>query len=435
MRKGIIVSILLFVLAYSCKNDETINYLTLDKAVYYFSEVEKICTSEKGQLWGANLYGPVLLVNSDNREIYSNFQDAEGILKPRGEIFYGHYPREEIINNYAVTFGNTLFAMTPLPRNEDEYRIISRSIHGLFHCFQVKTNTDTPVYNTSHLNERTARFWTKMEWKALVRAIRTSGKTRKQAIRDALVFRSARYEMYPRFIEEERKFENYEGVTTFTYTYMCNPDRETETKKLLEQEERFYNFRSYSHSYGFIAGALYAYLLNESGFDFRSLTSSDFNLGDITAEQYKIKLPEICRDIAGSLAFNYDLDIVNQEEQEREALLKEGLRKRVAKYTERPVIFLELESPSFSFEPEDIDPVDTVGTIYETLRVSDNWGKLSINKGGCLVSSDLEIVRVPAKNIKRDKNHISGDGWHIILNNNWEMVEVEENYIITKLIP
>ncbi|MCD4768660.1 MAG: hypothetical protein K8R35_00635, partial [Bacteroidales bacterium] len=134
-------------------------------------------------------------------------------------------------------------------------------------------------------------------------------------------------------------------------------------------------------------------------------------------------------------AFNYDLDIVNREEQEREALLKEGLRKRIAQYTERPVVFLELESPNFSFEPEDIDPVDTIGTIYETLRVTDNWGKLSINKGGCLVSSDLGVMRVPAKNLKKDKNHISGDDWQIILNNNWEMIEVDENYIITKLIP
>ncbi|MCD4770506.1 MAG: hypothetical protein K8R35_10115, partial [Bacteroidales bacterium] len=258
MRRGIIFSMMLFVLVQGCKDEEAINYLTLEKAVYYFSEVEKICNSEKGQLWGENLYGPILLVNHDNREIFSNFQDAEGILKPRGEIFYGHYPKENIIYTYEVSFGNTQFAMSPLPRTEDEYRIISRSLHGLFHCYQIRNGIDTPGFHTSHLDERTARFWTKMEWKALKRAIRTSGETRKQAIRDALVFRSARHEMYPRFIDEERKFENYEGLTTFTYTYMCNPDRETETKKLLEQQERFYNFRSYSQSYGFIAGALYA---------------------------------------------------------------------------------------------------------------------------------------------------------------------------------
>jgi hypothetical protein len=42
---------------------------------------------------------------------------------------------------------------------------------------------------------------------------------------------------------------------------------------------------------------------------------------------------------------------------------------------------------------------------------------------------------VPAKNVEQEKQHINGDGWHIVLNNNWEMVKHDENYFIRELMP
>ena len=152
-------------------------------------------------------------------------------------------------------------------------------------------------------------------------------------------------------------------------------------------------------------------------------------------DRYDIVLPEISRDIAGSLAFSYDVDLVKEEERQREEQLREGLRRRTSQFTEKPVVLLELESPSFSFEAEDTDPVDTLGTIYQTIRVSDNWGKLAVEEGGCLVSPNLRFLRVPARNVKKEKMHVTGDGWHIVLNTNWELVKLEENYLVRKLIP
>ena len=422
-----------------CKEDEGIEYFTEEKASYYFSEVEKLCNKDDGVLWGENIYGPIMLIDTRTRKFYSNVQDKEGNLKPREDIFTGTYPREEIINyeviNYAKEYGGTLYAIAPVPEEEDYYRITSRCIHGLFHCFQIRKNIDTPEYNTSHMGERTARLWLKMEWKALERAIRTNGETRKQAVRDALVFRSARRELYPKYVEEENKFENYEGLASFTYMMLCTESRDEYLKKLLESYHRIYDYRSYAFSYGFVHGNLYAHLLNETGFDFSSIESRNIDLGSILMKRYDISLPEISRDIAGSLAFSYDVDLVKEEERQREEQLREGLRRRTAQFIERPVVLLELESPNFAFEAEDTDPVDTLGTVYQTIRVSDNWGKLAVEEGGCLVSPNLKFIRVPAKNVEKERQHITGDGWHIVLNNNWELVKVEENYFVRKLMP
>ena len=53
-------------------------------------------------------------------------------LKEKDGIYTGLYPKELIINNTPVNFGGTLFAMAPLPHEEDEYRIKTRAIHSSF---------------------------------------------------------------------------------------------------------------------------------------------------------------------------------------------------------------------------------------------------------------------------------------------------------------
>ncbi|MDX2415412.1 MAG: hypothetical protein QNK33_09505 [Bacteroidales bacterium] len=435
-QKIVLIFFLSLIILSGCKEETRIDYMTNQKAADYFASVEAYCSTEKAQLWGTNLFGPIMIVNPETRHIYASHQDAEGLLKPKDGIFVGNYPKERITNIIAVTYGGTQYGMVRLSsRGENAYNINTGAVHALFHCFQENNEIDTWDYDVSHLNERTARLWVKLEWKALQRAIRTSGDIRTQALRDALVFRSARREMYPQYIQLENYFENYEGITRFTSTLICTDSKDECVRQLLNYSERVYNYRSYSNTWGFLNGAFYSQLLYESDFDFTTITTRDFDLGEIARERYNIELPDISRDIAGSLAFNYDIDNINQEEQKREADLKEGIRQRVSKYTEKPVIYLELESPYFSYDPGDMDIVDTLGTIYNTLRVTDNWGKVSIEDGGCLVSPNLDFIRIPAKNIEEEKNHITGEGWHIILNESWKLVPIEANYVIRKLIP
>jgi hypothetical protein len=216
---------------------------------------------------------------------------------------------------------------------------------------------------------------------------------------------------------------------------LTTESRDEYLEKLMDYYHMIYGYMSYASTFGFVHGNIYAHLLNETGFDFSTIESRDFDLGEALRERYDITLPAISRDIAGSLAFSYDVDLVKQEERERDEKLREGLRRRTAQFIEKPVVLLELVSPNFSFEAEDTYPVDTLGIIYQTIRVSDNWGKIAVEEGGCLVSPNLKFMRVPAKNVEKDKHHITGDGWHIVLNNNWEMVKLEDNYLIRELLP
>jgi len=419
----------------SCKGEKVAIYFTPEKAIKYFREVEIICKNDNGRLLGKNLYGPMMFVDRPTRKIFANQPDKEGILKEKEGIYTGDYPKELIIENKPLEFGGTLFAMVLLPPQEDDYRIKTRAIRSFYHCFRKEAGHETTSFNVKHMDDKNARLWLKLEWRALRNAINNEGELRLQAIRDALIFRGARRELYPLSVNDENKFEVSEGLATFTSITLCEDSVGETKRRLIENLDRTYKLQSYGRVYGLIHGALYAYLSHEKGFDFKTIHSDTINLGNEVKALYNIQLPSICRDVAGSLALSYDVESIYQEEEQRLADIKERIHKEVSTFTEKPVVYLELESPYFDFEPEDIRSLDTLGTIYATIRVADNWGKLTVDKVGCLVSYNLKFLRITAKNFKESKNHVSGDGWQLMLNNNWQMVKVEQNYFVRKLMP
>ena len=433
MRKWIFFAAALTII--SCKSKNTETYFTAGKAASYFKEIESICNRDSGKLWGSNLYGPIMFVERGTRRIEANQPDDEGILKLKDAVYIGTYPKELILTNAPVKFGGTLFAMAPLPPEEDEYRIKTIAIHSLFHRFQEGEGIMPSAFYSNNMDEKEARLWIKLEWKALRKAINSIGDERQLAIRDALIFRGSNRELYSKYANDENRFETFEGLATFTYTLLCTNSPEEFKSRLFGNLDRIYSMQSYARSYGFIQGALYATLLYDKGFDFKKIDRENFDLGNAVKELYNINLPAICRDVAGSIALNYDIEAINKEEEKRDADIKESIHNQISIFTEKPVVFLELESPYFDFEPEDIHSLDTLGTLYNSMRVSDNWGKLTVDKGGCLVSNNLKYIRITAKAFKADKNHISGEGWHLILNNDWELVPVDQNYFVRKLMP
>ncbi|MCU0408052.1 MAG: hypothetical protein MUD02_03795 [Bacteroidales bacterium] len=432
--KRIIYLVFLFLLT-NCNEKESEGYLTAEKAKAYFGSVREICDKDAGKLWGKNLYGPLMYVDRTTRKITANQQDNEGILKEKDGVFTGFFPREQIIPFGAFTLGGTLFATAPLPPEEDEFRMKWMAVRSLYRCFAVNSGIPVSSFYLSNMDERDARLWVKLEWKALRKAIGSEGEARRIAIRDALIFRGSNRELYPSMVSEANRFETNEGLATFTHTLLCTNSCEEFRTRLLENYDRFYAMPSYSRSFGYMTGALYATLLHDSGFDLRSIHSDNYDLGSAVRIVYNIDLPEVCRDVAGSIALSYNLDAINAEEEERLANIRESIHKQVSIFTEKPVVYLELESPYFDFEQEDIHPLDTLGTLYTSMRVSDNWGKLTVNGDGCLVSSNFKYVRITAKGFRADKNRYTGDGWQLLLNSEWEVIKVEQNYFVRKLMP
>ncbi len=433
MRKLTFFALLLILTG--CKEKVTESYFTTEKATVSFRKIEAICNSDSGRLWGVNLYGPIMFVDRTSRKISSNQIDNSSLLKPKDGIYTGIFPKENLITTSAATFGGTLFGIAPLPPEEDEYRIITRAIHSLYHRHQQMIGIRPEYFNVVSMDEREARTWIKLEWKALRKAIEADGEEQSVALRDALIFRGSARELFPKYADMQNRFENYEGLATFTYTLFASESETDYNKRLFEYLDRIYAMQSYARSYGSIHGALYATILHKKGFDFTTLKSDTTDLAAVVKNLYNIELPPVCRDVAGSIALNYDIEEINKEEDKRLLDIKERLDNQVSVFTQKPVVFLELESPSFDFEPEDLQYLDTLGTLYHTIRVSDNWGKLTVDNIGCLISNNYKYLRITAKGIKIEKNHVTGEGWQIMMNDGWEIKNSNQDYYLRKLTP
>src|SRR6188508_596039 len=68
----------------------------------------------------------------------------------------------------------------------------------------------------AHLDSLEGRYWMRLEWRALARALDASGAARLTAIADALAFRAARQQRFPNAAVDEHADEIIEGIATYT---------------------------------------------------------------------------------------------------------------------------------------------------------------------------------------------------------------------------
>ena len=91
-------------------------------------------------------------------------------------------------------------------------------MHELFHCIQPRLGltTGATAGDDSHLDSLEGRYWMRLEWRALARALGASGAARTSAIADALAFRAARHQRFPGAAAAEHPVEINEGIATYT---------------------------------------------------------------------------------------------------------------------------------------------------------------------------------------------------------------------------
>jgi hypothetical protein len=102
-----------------------------------------------------------------------------------------------------------------LPENDADARQ-QVMLHGLFHRIQPELGLITEDGINEHLHTLEGRIWLQLEWRALRRAVESSGSDRAEAIADALAFRRERRLRFPGAAENERRDEIREGLASYT---------------------------------------------------------------------------------------------------------------------------------------------------------------------------------------------------------------------------
>lgn len=395
---------------------------TIDVAVArsYFKELQDLGAADGGKLWGRQVSGPMLLVDPDARVVVANEQDAKGLLHNENGVWIGKLSPEMNPANTSVDFGGKHWSMVLWPVSDNRYARRRLLMHESFHRIQDSLGIPGTDRSNAHLATAEGRIWTRLEWRALTEAVLRTGAQRRQAINDALTFRARRRSAFREATEDERRLELNEGLAEYTGLVLSGLPRSALNDRIAVQLAQSEPQESFVRSFAYASGPAYALLLDESGRPWRKRVRASSDLSEMVRGAYGIGTVNTAN--AESLIDRYTGARMVADERARET-------KRLANETRLRSTFVtgaRLRLPmagsfSFSFNPNGATPIQGVGTVYETSRVTDKWGVLEVESGGVLIERNLDglVTGVTVSNPVFDNGKVSGKGWKLTLSPGW----------------
>jgi hypothetical protein len=395
----------------------------------YFKEI-RANTEHYKDLWNIDLYGPILVVDSKSRMVFSNFPDSSGILKQDGEIFSGTLPNNISIANTAIHWSGKSWAMIMLPLPENKSERLDLLSHELFHRSQPVLGFKMNNPANSHLDQKEGRVYIRLELEALRKAMTAKSKTEvNRNLTNALYFRNHRYSVYRNAKQSENSLELNEGLATYTGIFMSGRDN-SQMKEYFENKiTEFQTYPTFVRSFAYLTIPLYGTLLNKSDKYWNRRTDNNTNLTDFFIRSFRLHIPDT---LGVETMDQYGLLKINSEETGREERIKNIMAQYKAKFIEQAHLEIRFEKMSISFDPRNIMPLEGYGTVYPTLRVSDNWGILTVTDGALLGAGWDKVTVSEPTLINKDK--VAGNGWTIDLASGYfvEKNSSDGNYSLKK---
>jgi hypothetical protein len=246
---------------------------------------------------------------------------------------------------------------------------------------------------------------------------------RRGAIEDALVFRAYRRQIFPASASEERELEMNEGLAEYTGVKLASASdqqaREWAARKLHEAEST----PTFVRSFAYASGPAYGLLLDEAAPGWRKGLKASDDLGTLLAASLSVHLSSDLEKVAEERANPYDGDKLHAAEAAREAARQRRLAQYRSRLVDGPVLIIPLRKMNVQFNPNNLEPLGELGTVYPTMRVTDLWGILAVS-GGALLSPQWREIRVPAPRDPRARP-LQGDGWTLTPQEGWVLVPGE----------
>jgi hypothetical protein len=398
--------------------------IDLALAAKYFREARTLADRDGGKLWGKSLAGPMLFVDPASRFVAANQADAEGKLKPEGSVFVGTLPAGTPLANTAVRWAGTHWSMLLWPPPTDAAERTTMLMHESWHRIQADLGLPLTDPLNAHLDTLEGRYWMQLEWRALTRALGTSGEKQRQAIEDALRFRAHRRGLFPGSAAKESQLERNEGLAEYTGITLNGSPAAEQRRLLMKHLESYPTFLgTFVRSFAYLSGPSYGLLLDQHAPGWRTNLKSGGDLGDLLAGALSLKLEAEPETALKERAGRYEGDKLRSSEVEREETRRRKVEAFRKVLIDGPVLRLPLGKQQMSFNPSVLVPIEGVGTVYPTLTLISDWGKLEVHKAA-LITSDFRKAYVGAPT-KTSEKSLSGDGWELELAAGWKATEGE----------
>jgi hypothetical protein len=369
------------------------------RAQEYFKEAQALCERDGGRLWGVSLCAPMVI--ADRRtQTFATSQPAPEGARPR-VLGIVNAPIEWGGAKWTAYVWDDVANRTPRDRKE-------LFLHELFHGVQPQLGLGAPALATEHLDAMDGRYWLRLEWRALARALRESGEQRNLAVREALAFRQARRMLYPASVEDERAQEITEGLAAYTGTVLAAQsaaDAIVGAVDLLDGAETTALEASFVRTFAYVSGPAYGLLLDASSPGWRRRVRGTDDLATLVMRALAV---QPATDATAS-ATRYGGAEIRASEQKREQERQQRLAELRRRFVDGPVLVIPGGGSGMS-DSRGAAVIPGIGTVYfGPFRASGNWGTLEAEKG-VLVATDGRSRRVSVP-VRRDDGTFAGDGW------------------------
>ena len=375
------------------------------RAEQYFKEAQALCERDGGRLWGVSLCGPMVIADAGTGTIATN-QPAPAGERPRilgivnAPIQWG-----------GVTWSAYIWQMIPKDDQGERGRLF---MHELFHRVQpgLGLTTAGTVDTPSHLDSLEGRYWIRLEWRALARALGASGEARTSAIADALAFRAARYQRFPTAAAAEHPIEINEGIATYTQYAAGSDSAQDAITHAVTTLAAAETGTSFVKTFAYASGAGYGLLLDalSPGWHRKITAASDF--GQLLSAAASVTAAP---DAAAASA-RYDGASLRAAEEKRDREQQAtiaGLRRR---FVDGPVLVVPRAGRG-SVNNMGATVIPDVGTVFRAMQNTGAWGSFDA-KDGALVAADGQTISLPAP-VVVDATTVKGDGWTATVGPGW----------------
>jgi hypothetical protein len=189
---------------------------------------------------------------------------------------------------------------------------------------------------------------------------------------------------------------------------------------------------SFVRSFAYLSGPAYGLLLDATDTPWRKGLKPAQDLGSLLAGALSLPAPPSTRAEAEARARHYDGEQLRAAEQERARARQKRLAEYRQKFVTGPVLILPLQDPQFSFDPNQLHPLEGQGTVYGFIKLTDAWGVLTAPRGA-LLAADFKRATVPAPADPKARL-LKGEGWELDLKEGWRLVPGKRpgDFLLTK---
>ena len=374
------------------------------RAQEYFKEATVVCERDGGRLWGMSICAP-LVIGDARTQTFATSQPPPDA------------PRPKLIGllNGPIQWGDTIWAALTWDTiaNWPARTRGEAFAHEAFHIVQQRLGLGVGTLTNEHLDSLEGRYWLRLEWRALARALRASGEARALAVGDALAFREARHARFPGTAEHERALDINEGLASYTQTVLAAPSTADAIARALELLAGAEEGESFVRTFTYTSGPAYGLLLDAAspGWPRRIRASDDSALLLMRALTVRPAAD------AAAAAARYDGAAVRAAEEQREQQRQARIADLRRRFVAGPVFVMPGGGGGTSNSLGAV-VIPGEGTVYfHPYRMSGPWGTLEAEQG-VLEASDGRSRRLPAP-VHGGGATIAGDGWTFTAGTGW----------------